>query len=264
MSTRIALQPFLELAWRPVFGGIGARMARMAIGKALDERGAAPFARLLKRRERSPIDDIGVVAIDDDALKTVGRRAIARGMFHRRHVADRRVFHVEIVLADEDDRQLPDGGEIERLVERANIGRAVAEEADGHVLLAEILRAPGRATGDRQMRADNRIGAEHVMLDRGQVHRAALAAHEADVAQHQFAEHALHRGAAGERMRVAAIGAERLVALAHRDAKPRRDRLLAERQMARALDHVLQKEIEGALLAVADFDLKTKQLQTTV
>jgi hypothetical protein len=34
--------------------------------------------------------------------------------------------------------------------------------------------------------------------------------------------------------------------------------------MARALDHVLQKEIEGALLAIANFDLETKQLQTAV
>ena len=102
------------------------------------------------------------------------------------------------------------------------------------------------------------------MLDRGQMHRAALAAHQADVAQHQFAEHALHRRAAGERMRVAAIGAERLVALAHRNAKPRRDRLLADRQMAGALDHVLEKEIEGALLAIADFHLKAEELEAPV
>ena len=102
------------------------------------------------------------------------------------------------------------------------------------------------------------------MLDRGQMHRAALAAHQADVAQHQLAEHALHRGAASERVRVAAVGAERLVALAHRDAEARRDRLLAERQMARALDHVLQEEIERALLAIANFDLEAEQLQTAV
>ena len=114
------------------------------------------------------------------------------------------------------------------------------------------------------MGADNRIRTEHAVLDGGQMHRAALAAHQADVTQHQFAEHALHRGAAGERMRVAAIGAERLVALAHRDAEPRRDRLLADRQMARALDHVLQKEIEGALFAIANFDQEAEELETLV
>ena len=65
-------------------------------------------------------------------------------------------------------------------------------------------------------------------------------------------------------MRVTAIGAKRFVAFAHRNAKPRGDRLLPNRQMARAFDHVLQKEIEGALLAIADFDLKTEELQTAV
>ena len=79
------------------------------------------------------------------------------------------------------------------------------------------------------MSPDNRVGPEHVVLDRGQMHRAALAAHQADVPQHQLAEHSLHRRAASERMRVAAIGAERLVALAHRDAEAGRDGLLPDR-----------------------------------
>ena len=75
------------------------------------------------------------------------------------------------------------------------------------------------------------------------MHGAALAPHQTIVALHQFAEHLLHRHAARQRMRVPAIGAERLVALAHRDAEPGRDRLLTDRQMTRALDHVLQEQI---------------------
>jgi hypothetical protein len=39
---------------------------------------------------------------------------------------------------------------------------------------------------------------------------------------------------------------------------------LPDRQMTRALDHVLQEEIESALLAIANFDLKAKQLETTI
>ena len=129
-------------------------------------------------------------------------------MRHGRHLADRRVFHVEIVLADEDDRQFPDHREIQRLVESADIGGAVAEEADRHIARAEILRPPGGAAGDRQMRADDGVGAHHAMLDRGQMHRAALAAHQAVVAQHQLAQHLLHRHAARQRVGMAAIGAE--------------------------------------------------------
>ena len=223
--------------------------------------GPPPSRAFAKRGLRRAKHDVGVVAVDDDALEAVARRAVGGGMLDRRHLADRRVFHVEVVLADEDDGQLPDGGEIERLVECADVGGAVAEEADRDILFAEILRAPGRAAGDRQMRADDGVGAEHVVLDRGQMHRAALAAHEPDVAQHQLAEHAFHRGAARQGVSVSAIGAEGFVALAHGDAKSRRDGLLPERKMARALDQVLQEEIVGALLAIANFDLKAKQLQ---
>ena len=93
-------------------------------------------------------------------------------------------------------------------MEGADIGGAVAEEADRDVLLPLVLRAPGRAAGDRQMRADDGVGAHHAVLDRGQMHRAALAAHQAVVALHQFAQHLRDRHAARQRVGVAAIGAE--------------------------------------------------------
>src|SRR6185437_12033391 len=96
------------------------------------------------------------------------------------------------------------------------------------------------------------------------MHGAALAAHQTDVPEHQLAEHSLHRGAPSERVRVAPVGAKRLVTLAHRDAEARSDGLLPNRQMARTLDHVLQEEIERALLAVANFHLEAEELEATV
>ena len=149
-------------------------------------------------------------------------------MRHCSDVADRRIFHVEVVLADEDHRQLPHRGEVQGLVEGADIRRAVAEEADRHVLLSLILRAPGGAAGDRQMRADDRIRPHHAVLDRSQMHRAALAAHQPDVALHQLAEHLGDRHAARERVRMAAIGAKAQVARKHGGGKASGDRLLAE------------------------------------
>ena len=98
------------------------------------------------------------------------------------------------------------------------------------------------------------------LLDIGEMHRAALAAEQPHCAAHQLAQHACHRRAARERVRVAAIGAERPVVGAHRDAERRCDRFLAERQMARALDQVLQKKIVGALLAVTQLELQAIEL----
>src|SRR5262249_57341255 len=100
------------------------------------------------------------------------------------------------------------------------------------------------------------VGAEYAVLGGGEMHGTALAAHEAVVALHQLAQDFLDRHAARERMGVAAIGAEREVARLHRRGKARCHRLLAEREMARTLDQVLQKEVERALLAFADLDLQ--------
>ena len=108
-------------------------------------------------------------------------------MLDRRHFADRRILHVEIVLAHEDDRQLPDRSEVERFVEGPDIGGAVAEEAYRDVILALVLGAKRRPAGNRQMCSDDGIGTHHPMLRRGEVHGPALAAHEPVVALHQFA-----------------------------------------------------------------------------
>ena len=62
-------------------------------------------------------------------------------------------------------------------------------------------------------------------------------------------------------MRVAAVGAERPVVGAHRDAEAGGDRFLAEREMARALDEVLEEEIVRALLAVAQLELLAIELE---
>ena len=230
-------------------------MSAVPISQAFDQGRPAAGARLVIGGARGAIDDVGVVAVDDDARQPIGGGAVGRRMRHRGDVADRRIFHVEIVLADEDHRQLPHCGEIQRLVEGADIGGAVAEEADRDVVLALVLRAPGRAAGDRQMRADDRVGAHDAVIGGGQVHRAALAAHQAVVALHQLAQHLFELHAARQRVGVAAIGAERKIARFHGGGAAGGDRFLAERQMARALDQILQEQIERALFGLANLDL---------
>ena len=258
---RVALLPAVELALGAILGGVGARVAAVAVGQALDQRRAAARARLVERLQRLAVDHVGVVAVDHDLRQAVGGGAVAGRARHRGHVADRRVFHVEVVLADEHHRQLPHRGEVQRLVERADVGGAVAEEADRHVLVALVLRPPGRAAGDRQVRADDGVGAHHAVLLGGEVHRAALAAHQPVVALHQLAQHLLDRHAAGQRVGMAAIGAERKIALLHGDGEARGHRLLPERQVAGALHQVLQKQVVGALLGLADDDLALEQLE---
>ena len=139
----------------------------------------------------------------------VRRRARRRRILDRGDVADRRVFHVEVVLADEDDRQLPHRREVQRLVERADVGRAVAEERDRDLVGPAQPGRPRRADRHRQVGADDGVGPEHALVGLGQVHRAALGLADAGRPAHQLGEALLGRGAAGHRVVVAAVGGER-------------------------------------------------------
>ena len=81
-------------------------------------------------------------------MKAFGRRTIARRMLDRGHLADRRIFHVEIVFADEDDGQVPDRGHIDAFVKGALRHRTVAEEADGHPAASLHLGRQGSTGSD--------------------------------------------------------------------------------------------------------------------
>src|SRR5207244_12698544 len=91
-------------------------------------------------------------------------------------VADVRVGGVEVVLADEQQRQLPQAGEVQRLVEHALLGGAVAERDGGHGIAAAHLEGQGDPGGVRHRAPDDGGGAIDTGRDVDQVHRAAPAA----------------------------------------------------------------------------------------
>jgi hypothetical protein len=94
------------------------------------------------------------------------------------------------------------------------------------------------------------------MLLRREMHGAALAAHQAVVALHQLTQDLLHRDAARQRVRVAAIRAEGQISFLHRFGKAGGNRLLSKGQMARSLDKILEKQIVCSLLRLADTNLR--------
>src|SRR5437762_8945713 len=92
------------------------------------------------------------------------------------------------------------------------------------------------------------------MLDIRQVHRSALAMEHAVAATEQFGHGGRHRRTASERVAMAAIGAEGVVIGSHRDGVASRDCLLTEGEVARAAHEVLEKQLVGALLEIAQLD----------
>ena len=120
---------------------------------------------------------------------------------------------------------------------------------------------------EAQRRADRmRNGAGHhgrrahqADLGCGEVHRARLAARDAARAAVQLGEHGVEPAALGDVEAVRAVGREHQVvgpqAVAHAD----RDRLLADRQMDRALDPVGRIELDDPLLDQPDQQRRPEQ-----
>ena len=80
-----------------------------------------------------------------------------------------------VVLADKDDRELPERGEVQRLVKRALVHRAIAEERDGDTPFLLILDGEAQTSGDGELGADDGLAADEVVLGAVHVHRATLA-----------------------------------------------------------------------------------------
>ena len=89
---------------------------------------------------------------------------------------DRGPHPVEVVLDQEEDRQLPQRRQVHRLAEVAGVGGAVAEHADGDRVFALVLGGEGEAGGDRQVAADDPVAAHEAVLGVEDVHRAAAPA----------------------------------------------------------------------------------------
>ena len=86
------------------------------------------------------------------------------------------------------------------------------------------------------------------------MHRPALAAADAGRAAEQLGHEPLHRGAAQQRVDVAAVRAVDEVVGAQRRGEPGGDGLLAEREVRRPLHETLQEQVVDALLEQARLD----------
>ena len=192
-----------------------------------------------------------VVAVDDHAGHQVGARV--RGDIDARVLDGHRIVRrVLVVLAHEHDGQLPHRGDVERLVELPLGGRAVAEEAHGHVAPALHLGGQRRPAGDRQAAPDDAIGAEHAHREVGDVHGAALALAIAVHPPEQLRHHAADVGALGDAMAMAPVGADHAVAHGQGRAHPDRHGLLAHVGMHRAVDLPGHPQLDGQLVELPD------------
>ena len=116
------------------------------------------------------------------------------------------------------------------------VGAAVAEERKDDAVRAPELGGESSARADRHAGRHDAVGAQHVEVERGNVHRAAEAPAVAVLAPHQLGHHEVEARALGDAVAVAAMVADDGVVLGQVRAGAGGDRLLADIAMRRALD----------------------------
>ena len=146
-----------------------------------------------------------VVAVDGDAGHAVGR-GLGGDLGIEGDAAERRGRGVEVVLADEDRRRALHGGEVQRLVEGAVVGGAVAEEGDADIVAAAAPGGEADADGVADAGADDAVGAEQADAAVIEVHGAAAAAADAVGLAEELGHDPAGIGALGQRVAVAAVG----------------------------------------------------------
>ena len=112
---------------------------------------------------------------------------------------------------------------------QASLARcAVTEEDGGYLVGAPDLGAERHSGGHGNVGADDAVGAQHPLVDVGDVHRAALALVSAGRLPQELGHHFAQVDALGDAVVVAPVGAQDVVVDAEVRADPRGDRLLAD------------------------------------
>jgi len=193
------------------------------------------------RRAHRRVDRHRVPAVDRDPRHRE-RLGLDRQRFARRgvrvlllHAGD---HVVGVVLQHVDDRQLPQRGQVQRLGERALLGRAVAEEAQHHLSLPADLRRVRGPGGLRDALPDDPGRAQEPALGIGQVHRAAVAAAQPGGPPVDLGHHRVRIAAQDQGVAMAPVGGHHLVTRAQRGQRPDDRRLRAVGQVSVAADHV--------------------------
>ena len=164
----------------------------------------------------------------------------------------REALRVLVVLAHVDHRKLPDRGQVERLVEGALIGRAVAEERDRELVRAELLCGERGAGRDRDPPADDAVCAEVALGRVGDVHRPAPSTAVPRLSSQELGEHLPEVRSFRDAVTVSAVRACDPVVVAQVRAHACGDRLFPGVAMDRPPDLVLAEKLRRSLLERTD------------
>src|SRR6266550_2501765 len=197
---------------------------------------------LLRARDAERLD---AVAEDVD-------RVPLHPLLHLLHGAvERRAHGVLVVLADEDDGQLPEPRQREPLVERPHVRGAVAEEAERDVAFLAVLAREGHPGGDRHVAADDGPPAEEPLGRVEDVHRPAPSPARSGRAAVELGHRRPGVARASQVVGMLAVRRDDVVGRLRARDGPDGDRLLADVEVEKAADLPLRVGFRRGLLETA-------------
>src|SRR5207248_651368 len=142
----------------------------------------------------------------------------------------------EVVLANENDRQLVKRSQIERFVERTLVNRAIAKKTKRDAIFISIFAREGQSRGERDVRADDGMSAVHVVAAIEKMHGSAETARATGFLAEQLGHTRISARSARERMSVIAISGNDVVVTTRSGNRAADDCFLANVKMAEAAD----------------------------
>src|SRR6266446_5106990 len=252
LINRVVLGPHpVDFFPGPVLRRVGHRVATIAVSHHLEDDWALAGAGMLGggktgfmyREHVHAVDLLALNAICHAAMKEIGA---GRGAVYRCP------HPVAVVFDHVNDRQLPQRGHVEALVDLPLIDRAVAEIGDRDRPVPAIMVSKAEPGSDRNLRADDAVPAKEVFLPAEHVHRAAFAVRITAAAPGQLGHDALGVHAAGQHMPVIPIGGDDRVNLLERRLHTDDDRLLPNIEVTKAADQPHAVHLTGPLLEAPD------------
>src|SRR5262245_18791548 len=149
---------------------------------------------------------------------------------------ERRELGVAVILTNEDDRQLPEAGNVERLVKRSGLAGAVAEEDYRDLALFSFLPGKRRAQREWNGTADDTGGGDESGFLRDDVHGAAFAAAISGGAPGDLSHEFVYVGSLGDGVTVRPMAAVDVIVGAQQAARTDGNGFLANAQMEQADD----------------------------
>ena len=234
-------------------------MPGVTVSLGLDQRGATARPGQADGGGHGGLHGVDILPVDDGARHGIGS-ATDSDVGHRRRQVDPGVLAVLVVLAHEDDGELPDGGQVEPFVKSADVGSPIAEHGNGHVVGAQHLGGKRSTSPDGDPGADNGKGRQQADRGVAQVHRTAQAPHAADLAAQDLAQYRLLGHPQGQGQAMAAIGAGHGVCGPCGRGDGHAHGFLALRRVRRARDKALTEKLQDPFFGQADLDHATVTL----